>query len=235
MDRKKDRIGNLPLIGMIWRKIHASPSKQPNTFQGSEKFWIERYNQGRNSGPGSYNQLAIFKATVINRFVEENGIQTVIDYGCGDGNQLRLAKYPSYLGFDVSPHALAQCKELFSQDKSKTFKLVNEYTGETGQLTISLDVIFHLVEDDIFYEYMKRLFNSSTNFVIIYASNFDHYDVDNHPQIKHRQFSNWVNTNMLQWKLIEHIPNKYPYQNDPYNESLSDFYIFQKIKKNAGS
>lgn len=227
MEKKKRRIGDLPFIGLIWRKIHAKPPNLSNNFQGSEKFWIQRYKDGRNSGPGSYNQLAVFKATVINKFVEENVIQTVIDYGCGDGNQLRLAKYPSYIGLDVSPDALALCKKIFSKDESKTFKLMNEYSGETAQLTISLDVIFHLVEDNIFHEYMKRLFNSSTNFVIIYAPNFDHHDV-NQPQIKQRSFSKWIDSNLPQWKLIEHIPNKYPYHNDPYNESLSDFYIYQK-------
>ena len=31
-----------------------------------------------------------FKAEIINNFIEKNDIQTIIDYGVGDGNQLKL-------------------------------------------------------------------------------------------------------------------------------------------------
>src|SRR5437899_4317923 len=58
-----------------------------------------------NSGLGSYDKLAEFKAEVLNGFVKENTIKSVIEYGCGDGNQLKFAEYPSYLGFDVSVKA----------------------------------------------------------------------------------------------------------------------------------
>ena len=43
-------------------------------------------------------ELAKFKARVMNDFVRENGIRSVIELGCGDGMQLALADYPRYLG-----------------------------------------------------------------------------------------------------------------------------------------
>lgn len=55
-------------------------------FQGSEEYWIRRYNKGRKSGAGSYGHLAAFKAGILNRFVRENEVKSVIEYGCGDGN-----------------------------------------------------------------------------------------------------------------------------------------------------
>ena len=54
----------------------------------SSKYWEDRYKNGGNSGAGSYNTLAKFKASVINHFIENNKIQSLIDYGVGDGNQL---------------------------------------------------------------------------------------------------------------------------------------------------
>ena len=38
----------------------------------SKKFWNERYLNGGNSGSGSYNHLAHFKANVINQFIKNN-------------------------------------------------------------------------------------------------------------------------------------------------------------------
>jgi len=218
----------LPLVGKILKRIYYRFFNHPKSFRGSENFWIQRYNAGGNSGPGSYNKLAEFKAEIINTFVQNNQIKTVVDFGCGDGNQLQLAKYPSYIGFDVSPKAISMCQELFMDDTSKVFKLTNQYAGEKGELAISLDVIFHLVEDKVFNTYMERLFNASSRFVIIYASNFEDNNTNRTPQLKHRNFSKWIEENCRQWKLIDHIPNRYPLRNDPYNESFSEFFIYEK-------
>ena len=158
-------------------------------FPGSEDYWIQRYNSGGNSGAGSYNKLAEFKAEIINEFIKNNNIETIIEYGCGDGNQLKLAEYPSYIGFEISPKAIKLCQDIFEHDKTKSFRLMTEYKGETAQLTLSLDVIYHLVEDDIYYSYIERLFNSSKRFVIIYSSD---YDEGKEYHEKRRQFTKWV-------------------------------------------
>jgi SAM-dependent methyltransferase len=196
-------------------------------FQGSEIFWIDRYSKGGNSGSGSYNQLAEFKAEILNDFVDRFKVNSVIEYGCGDGNQLGLANYPNYLGFDVSPDALALCKAKFSDDLTKKFKLVKDYIDERAELTLSLDVTYHLVEDSVFESYMERLFTSSDRWVIIYSSNFDEHS-DLH--VKHREFTKWVERSITDWKLLKHIPNRYPYQGDLQNSSSSDFYVYTKIQ-----
>ena len=54
----------------------------------SSKYWENRYKAGGNSGSGSYSNLAIFKAEIINSFVKDNKIESVIEFGCGDGQQL---------------------------------------------------------------------------------------------------------------------------------------------------
>ena len=55
----------------------------------SKKYWNDRYVKGQNSGAGSYNKLAQFKADVINDFLGRNQIKSIVDYGVGDGNQLK--------------------------------------------------------------------------------------------------------------------------------------------------
>jgi len=162
--------------------------------------------------------------------VRNNQIRTIIEYGCGDGNQLILSQYQSYIGFDISQEAILHCELLFAEDESKTFKLIEAYANEKAELTLSLDVIYHLIEDSVFYAYMNRLFDSSTKYVIIYSSDFDKQERLQAAHVKHRKFTKWVENNKLDWKLIQHIQNRYPYSEDKYNGSFADFYVYERIE-----
>ena len=222
----KNLLNKIPWVRTIAKKFYYSFIVPYKSKLNSEDYWKKRYQSGGTSGPGSYGRLAEFKAEVLNDFVRDRQIKSIIEFGCGDGNQLELAEYPSYIGFDVSQDAISQCKKLFPEDTTKSFKLIDEYGGETASLTLSLDVIYHLLEDSIFNEYMKLLFSSSNKYVIIYSSNI------NRPasfHVKQRKFSTWIDTNKPQWKLLLKIPNKYPFKGDDENEnSIADFYIFEK-------
>ncbi len=224
----KQVIKKIPILGPVIRRIYQAWFNRPKPFQGSENYWKDRYEAGGNSGDGSYNQLAEFKAEILNTFVSENGISSVIEYGCGDGNQLSLAQYPQYTGFDVSPKAISMCLNGFFNKDNKAFKLMAAYAGETAELTLSLDVIYHLIEDSVFVEYMHRLFDSSERFVIIYASDTDKNPEGMAAHVRHRHFSKWVADNKAKWKLIKHIPNKFPFNGDTKSGSFADFYIYSK-------
>lgn len=195
----------------------------------SGNYWSDRYAIGRNSGPGSYGRLATFKAKVLNEFVAAHHIDTVIEFGSGDGNQLALASYPHYIGYDVSKNAVNLCTTKFADDPTKAFHLVSDYDGRTAQLVLSLDVIFHLVEDAIFETYMRQLFASATNFVAIYSSNKDNPKSGMPAHVRHRKFTEWTDRNVSDdWDLIQIISNPYPYNGDDSSTSFADFYLFQK-------
>lgn len=195
-------------------------------FPGSEAYWIRRYAGGGNSGPGSYGMLAEFKARELNAFVTENNIRTIMEFGCGDGNQLRLADYPDYTGFDISPHAIERCCETFSSDPSRRFKLTTEYSGEKAELTLSLDVIYHLIEDDVYDSYMRQLFDASTQFVVIYSSNREEPVTRGH-HVRHREFTQWVAAHRPGWTLSKHIPNEHEYDGDATKGSSAEFFYFK--------
>lgn len=80
----------------------------------STAFWENRYASGGNSGCGSYNNLAKFKADIINKFLIDKDIQSVIDYGVGDGNQLKYIDTSNikYTGLDVSQTVIQICEDL---------------------------------------------------------------------------------------------------------------------------
>lgn len=195
----------------------------------SKEYWEKRYAEGGNSGSGSYNRLAEFKAEVMNEFVKENNIFSVIEWGCGDGNQLSLMRYPQYLGLDVSKTTIEKCSTCFEGDASKEFCVIDDLLRIDRQfdLSISLDVIFHLVEDNVYESYMSNLFSCSSRYVCIYAR-----DENSRPGPKHMRFwkfSDYILKNMPEWELFRHIPNLYPYDlNDVDNTSPSDFYFYRK-------
>ncbi len=190
----------------------------------SAAFWESRYRSGGNSGDGSYGRLANFKARIINDFVAEFGIERVVEFGAGDGNQLSLLRIPRYTGLDVSPTAIAWLRTCYAKDATKRFLLIgggaaSPIAGETFDLSLSLDVIYHLIEDAVFERYMRDLFAASRRFVLIYASDRDRRDA---PHVRDREFSRFVCRELPEWRLLRHFPNEFP------EESRSSFFIYER-------
>lgn len=200
-------------------------------FPGSREYWESRYAAGGNSGVGSYGRLAQFKSEVLNAFVEAHHVQSVIEFGCGDGSQLRLARYPAYSGFDVSRTAISSCNKIFKSDPHKAFRLMAEYSGETADLVLSLDVIYHLVEDKVFEDYMQILFKASNRYVIIYATDFDSSQDHRARHIRHRKFTNWIKDNLADWELAERLPNRYPFRDNCLEGSLAEFFVYEQTQR----
>ena len=226
----KEQLKEIPVLGnvaaFIYEKLSEYPAL-PLLFPGSEDYWEERYAAGGTSGVGSYGKFAHFKADVINEFVERQQIETVIEFGCGDGNQLELAEYPSYTGYDISETVIGLCRKRFSGDSNKTFRLMEDYSGEQADLALSLDVIYHLTEDDVFHAYMEQLFGASRRYICIYSSNRDSSAF--HAHVRHRQFTDWIRRHTSHWKLLKHVPNRYPYRWHHRSGSFADFYFFKKM------
>ena len=212
-------IKSTPIIGPVLDWLRAPK------LVNSQDYWDRRYREGGDSGAGSYDRLAEFKAEVLNAFVSEHGIQTVVEFGCGDGAQLSLAHYPAYVGFDVSNTVLDLCRHRF-EGKPYRFLDQTKVGTVTAELALSLDVIFHLVENHVFERYMRNLFDGSTKWVIIYSSNEERIEAEH---VRHRKFSKWVERNRRDFTLTDVIPNRYPFDaTDPEHTSFADFYIYQR-------
>lgn len=211
-----------PAAGLIRT---AARVKARLTFRGSAPYWEQRYASGGTSGAGSYGAAARWKADVVNAWVAENGVTSVIDLGCGDGNQLSLAKYPHYLGLDVSPSAIRRCAERYASDPTKSFMAFDPsaWSDPAGwfraDLALSMEVIFHLVEDDVLDAYLRRLFSLGERFVVICA-----YDGRQPARAyeHHRPFTPWVARNAPDWELAAYEPH--PAEID----LLSDLYLYRR-------
>jgi SAM-dependent methyltransferase len=220
---------NLRTISRLWKNLR---------FRGSASYWERRYRRGLTSGVGSQDRLAEFKAEVLNRFVAEHDVGSVIEFGCGDGNQLALARYPRYTGLDVSSRAIEMCTERFGSDPTKTFVLYEpdafrERDELSADLALSLDVVYHLVEDDVFEKHMSHLFGAARRYVIVYSSNQDEPPGPRRGfgiHVRHRKFVDYAERNFRGWRLCETIPNRFPFDpDDARPTSFADFHVFERV------
>jgi SAM-dependent methyltransferase len=216
----KDLVRPLPGVRRLSRV------RQRLDFSGSASFWDRKYRRGENSGPGSYGALGDGKADFLNAFVREKAVCSVIEFGCGDGYQLSLVEYPRYAGLDVSPAAISMCQSRFIHDPAKSFFLydgacfVDRAGFLTADLAISLDVIYHLVEDAVFETYMTHLFAAGKRYVVVYSTNSEIRD--DAPHVRHRCFSSWVDDNCPAWHLTQVTPGPNA------GPSRADFFVYER-------
>ena len=124
-------------MSTLSKSIKSLKRKLKNSLPfNSQAYWEKRYEGGEYSGVGSRNEWLEYKASVVNKFVEENNISSVIEYGCGDGHQLSAANYKTYVGFDVSKKAVELCRERFQGDNTKEFKEIKDYDNETADFNV---------------------------------------------------------------------------------------------------
>lgn len=216
----------------MWENYMAKKPKHKG-FQWL-KFWEARYADGGTSGPGSSGKCAEFKAEVVNSIVKEHSIRSVIEFGCGDGNQLSLATYPTYVGLDVSQTAVELCKDRYKHDETKSIFLYEPNCFEVNHpiykadLGLSLDVIFHLVDDKIFDLYMTHLCSTARRFVIIYSTDTDEqFQQHQAPHMRHHCFSEWIGKHCPEWRLLRKIPNKYP------ELSFCSFFFYENLERKS--
>lgn len=136
-------------------------------------YWESRYASGGTSGAGSAGDAAQHKAAYVNDLAAREQVASVIDWGCGDGQQLDLLTLPSYLGVDISPHAVARCLARHPGRAVMVWPAGGPQVDIRADLSLSLDVIFHLVDDVDFEAYWRRLFASATRLVLVYATDVD--------------------------------------------------------------
>jgi SAM-dependent methyltransferase len=220
------RLLALSPLGRRGRRRRAQTPVQPGEFRSGE-YWEDRYKTGGNSGLGSYGKLAAFKAQFINNFIREHQVKRLLDFGCGDGNQAGFLEIENYLGFDVSPSAVQRCRDKFKGDSRRRFLLYEpasfkaEVAAFKADLAISMDVVFHLVEEEVFVKYMDELFSSATRHVIIYSTNFEKSYTSPH-QVD-RLFTVYLERRMPDWELTQTLVN--PYKGV---EVQADFFVYAR-------
>lgn len=162
-------------------------------------YWEKRYATGGTSGAGSRGDNAVAKAGFVNDVIARNDVRSIVDWGCGDGHQAALLDIDDYLGIDVSATAIAWClermpgRQWLRHDPTSSVRLTVR-----AELALSMDVIFHLVDDDEFRRYLSALFASAWRFVIVHSTNFDS---EPNGHMRHRRFTDHVAPHAPGWQL----------------------------------
>ena len=194
----------------------------------SRKYWELRYQSNWNSGTGSYGENAEAKAQILNDLIQKYNIESIVEFGCGDGNNLQFYNIKKYLGLDVSSKTIQNCSQKYISDSSKSFMSYDPLAFHNmGQIlnidaAMSLDVIFHLVEETIFQKYMNDLFNLGKKYVFIYSS--DHENNENSSiHVRHWNFTKYVKENIEGWELLDTIESQ-----TKSGEQLNNWYVYKR-------
>lgn len=194
-------------------------------FHTSAKHWQRHYEHGGDSGPGSYGEFASYKADLINQVIRERGIRSIIELGCGDGNQLSYLEVDQYIGLDISKVAIQRCIARYGGNAKRSFIWYDQnYFHDplrivSADCAMSLDVIFHLIEKDVFTSYVNNLFNCGRRFVMIYALD-EEQTQPGHVSVRMRKYSDYIAASVSEFRVAIHIPKK---------ERFGDFYLYERI------
>jgi hypothetical protein len=62
----------------------------------------------------------------------------------------------------------------------------------------------------------------------VYSSNTDSNLGVAGEHVKHREFTRWVEERAPGFRLIRHVPNRYPYAGDHHAGSFADFFVYER-------
>jgi SAM-dependent methyltransferase len=190
------------------------------------EYWDGRYQQGWTPVPEKV-PLQEYKATYINNFIAFRRLKSVLDLGCGEGTQSHLMVCDRYIGADVSPTAIKKARKA---NLDKEF-LVLPTDLPSVDITISLDVIYHLVYNDDYQEYMNTLFDRAEQYVIMYTSDPNKGWPQPPTHIRHRNVVQWALDNTTGFELYAYEKNPFPYfvGANENTTSWSDFYVYKRL------
>jgi hypothetical protein len=130
-------------------------------------YWDKRYASGGNSGCGSIGKLRDAKWKWIQVFVDP--IKDVIDVGCGDLSFWEGKQLPDgYIGIDGSEVIIGRNKRkhpnnIFYKAQS------SESLGLTAPVVFCFDMLFHIMDDDIYKKTIENLCSISSEYIFIYT------------------------------------------------------------------
>ncbi|HHS50334.1 MAG TPA: class I SAM-dependent methyltransferase [candidate division Zixibacteria bacterium] len=189
----------------------------------ADEYWDNRYKSSdRGSGEGSRGNLKDQKIEIINDLIKKHGIESVFDYGCGDGIQVEELLPIKYVGADISETSVEMCRSKYAEDPNKSFFVTGNYPFDTKfDMSMSLDVLYHIPTEAQLEEYIRNLFKVSSNIVVIYTTNYKKRLTAKH--VFKREFFPMAFKWIEGFTLIETIYNPV--------KKLPNFYIFQKTEK----
>lgn len=127
---------------------------------------------------------------------------------------------------DVSSRAIEICKNHYHDDGSKQFAEIDPLQelslDKKYDCALSIDVLYHLVEQDVYEMHLRNVFASAEKYVIIYAWDTEEQgDMNISVHLKPRKFTHYISEKFKNWDLIGKVKQI-------YDDSSSDFFFYEK-------
>jgi 2-polyprenyl-3-methyl-5-hydroxy-6-metoxy-1,4-benzoquinol methylase len=150
--------------------------------QFEQKYWEDRYSHNLGSGEGSRGDLLKFKAEYLNEIFRKYGVESVFDFGCGDGYLAHLLDCKNYYGVDISQSAVNQCRKLIKKPNfifehgrfgeyppTVIKRKFNGLFGVDVDAVMCIDVLYHVMDEHLVDFVLRTMFESSAKIVILYT------------------------------------------------------------------
>jgi len=187
----------------------------------SEQYWERRYKSGGNSGGGSYGNGLVNKVELITDLMEKYDIKSIADVGCGDCTIVpKLPHLESYVGYDISSTIIDRHNSK-NTNPSYKYKLISELESLGLDLSLSLEVIFHQVNDEEYIEYMDNLVKTDSFYILILTMNDSILDT-HHVKAAHIKYRDVVNK-------MSQYPNYELIGTFPFTVTTSSYYLYKKL------
>jgi len=161
-------------------------------------YWDRRFADGIGAGRGSEGEAALAKARYVNELIASEPVETVADWGCGDGGFLGMIRAPHYVGIDVAPSAIAKAVVTHGHSRSFVLWRPGAPIEVHADLALSLDVVFHLVDDVEYRQHLAAVFGSADRLVAFHATNRPNPE-GAAPHMRHRV---WIEDVPSGWELV---------------------------------
>lgn len=134
-------------------------------------YWNKRYSAGLNSGQGSIGELRKFKwDTILSKTTIKN--KSVLDYGCGDLSFWKDHIHPEvkkYTGYDISEFIILNHKQKWLDIHPRVSFTHNIVDVPKHDLVFCFDVLFHIIDENLFNYTLKNLISRAKDLLFIYT------------------------------------------------------------------
>lgn len=148
-----------------------------------------RYYKKLGSGKGSVGQLREFKHKILNQYLINYNKFRFVDFGCGDLSFWHGKPPKYYTGIDFARNIQKENAEKF--DREFITSNLAEVKGLFGEVVICFDVLFHILDEEVYFKILRNICNTSSKWIFIYTwiKESNNYMKDHQ---KYRNFENYL-------------------------------------------
>ena len=131
------------------------------------EYWEERYKNDGNSGEGSRGLHKEWKWQILESTISH--IDNIVDVGCGDLAFMERKHIKKYTGLDISETIIERNRVAYPWWKFICTGADVYVPDLHGEVVFCHDILFHILDDDVYYRILNNLTRYSNKYISIYT------------------------------------------------------------------